>query len=75
MAANFELFGQTILTYLDGVKLQRFQENIENRDLLLSKTANYEIFLGAIFAEIGYIFNLQGVNILYDISNENSLFD
>lgn len=75
MAAEVELFGQTILTYLDSIKLKRFQQNTEDRDYLLSRTANEEIFLGAVYAEIGYIFNLQGARALYQISNENPIFD
>lgn len=75
LAAQLELYGQTILTRLDYIKLQRFSENTNDRDYTLSKTANWEIFIGAMLEELAYIFNLQGVQKLYYISNENPILD
>ena len=75
MAAYLELFGQTIVTYIDGIKLQRFNQNTEDKDYLIAKTANNEIYAGAVFGEISFIYNLVGVQLLYDISNENPLED
>ena len=75
MAAKLELFGQTILTRIDYIKFQRFSESIMDSDFALTRTANEEIFIGAVFGEIGFIFNLQGVQLLYSISNENPVLD
>ena len=75
LAAQLELYGQTILTRLDYIKLQRFAENTNDRDYTLSKTANWEIFTGAMLEELAYMFNLEGVKKLYYISNENPILD
>lgn len=75
LAAILELLGQTVVTYLDGIKLQRFNEHREDRDFLIAKTANEEIFAGAVFGEISFIYNLQGVRLLYEISNQDELDD
>ena len=75
LAAQLELYGQTILTRLDYIKLQRFAENTNDRDYTISKTANWEIFTGAMLEELAYIFNLQGDQKLYYISNENPILD
>lgn len=75
MAAYLELFGQTIVTYIDGIKLQRLNEHTEDNDYLIAKTANNEIYAGAVFGEISFLYNLVGVQLLYDISNENPLED
>lgn len=74
-AAYFELFGQSILTCLDAVKLQRFNQNTEDKDYLISKTANDEVFIGALLGQISFIYNLQGVTLLYEISNQDALDD
>ena len=75
MAAYLELFGQTIVTYVDGIKLQRFNQHFRDRDFLIAKTANEEIYAGAVFGEISFIYNLQGVRLLYEESNQNPLED
>lgn len=75
IAAEFELYGQIILTNLDYIKLQRLPQDISRRDLMLTTTANNEIFYGAVFGLIGFMLNYKGVKILYDISNENVTFD
>ena len=75
LAAYLELFGQTIVTYIDGLKLERFNEHTEDRDYLIAKTANDEIYAGAVFGEISFIYNLQGVRLLYEISNQDALDD
>lgn len=78
LAAKLEIYAQTILTRLDYIKLQRFPGNISNISssrFALTRTANKEIFIGAMFAQIVYIFNFEGVKILYSISNTNPLFD
>ncbi|WP_321834104.1 hypothetical protein [Clostridium butyricum] len=75
IAAEFELYGQIILTNLDYIKLQRLPKDINRRDLMLTTTANDEIFYGAVFGLIGFMLNYKGVKILYDISNENVTFD
>lgn len=75
LAAKLELYGQTILTKIDGIKFQRFSENIMNSDFALTRTANEEIYLGAIFGEIGFVLNLQGVQLLYSASNQNPVLD
>lgn len=78
LAAKLEIYAQTILTRLDCIKLQRAPGNIENISssrFALTRTANKEIYIGAMLAQIGYIFNFEGVKILYSISNSNPLFD
>lgn len=75
MAAYLELFGQTIVTYVDGIKLQRYNVHAQDRDFLIAKTANEEIYAGAVFGEISFIYNLQGVRLLYNISNQDYLDD
>lgn len=75
IAAEFELYGQIILTNLDYIKLQRLPENVDARDLTLTKTANNEIFYGAFLGLIGFMLNYKGARILYDISNENVTLD
>ena len=75
LAAQLELYGQTILTRLDYIKLQRFSENTNDRDYTLAKTANWEIYIGAMLEELAYIFNLEGAQKLYYISNENPILD
>ena len=73
LAAYLELFGQTIVTYIDGIKLQRFNQNTEDKDYLIAKTENNEIYAGAVFGEISFIYNLMGVKLLYEESNEDEL--
>ena len=75
IAAYLELLGQTVVTYIDGIKLGRFSQNTEDKDYLIAKTANNEIYAGAVFGEISFLYNLAGVQLLYDISNENPLED
>lgn len=75
LAAFLELYGQTILARINYIKYQRFAENTSNRDYLLSRTANWEIYTGAMLEEIAYIFNFQGAQILYYTSNENPVLD
>lgn len=75
LAAFLELYGQTILTRINYIKYQRFAENTSDRDYLLSRTANWEIYTGAMLEEIAYMFNLQGAQILYNTSNENPILD
>lgn len=75
IAAIFELYGQTFLTAINYIKLQRLPENISRRDLTLTKTANTEIFYGSVLELMAYILNYRGVSILYAISNENATFD
>ncbi|SFU86167.1 hypothetical protein SAMN04487886_12341 [Clostridium sp. DSM 8431] len=74
-AAYLELVGQTIITFIDKIKLSRFNEKTEDRDYLISKTANEEIFIGAFLGELSLIFNLQGVLLLYETSNQDALDD
>lgn len=74
-AAFLELYGQTILTRLDYIKYQRFLENTNDKDYLLSRTANLEIYIGAMLEEMAYIFNFQGAQKLYYASNQNPLDD
>lgn len=75
LAAQLELYGQTILTRLDYIKLQRFSENTNDRDYTLAKTANWEIYIGAMLEELAYIFNLEGAQKLYYIRNVNPILD
>lgn len=75
IAAIFELYGQTFLTAINYIKLQRLPENISRMDLTLTKTANTEIFYGSVLELMAYILNYRGVSILYAISNENATFD
>lgn len=75
LAAEFELFGQIILTKIDSIKFQRFPEDLNRRDLTLTITANEEIYNGAVLELIAYILNYQGASILYAISNENVTLD
>lgn len=75
VAAILELLGQTVVTYLDGIKLQRFNQQQEDRDFLIARTANEEIYAGAVFGEISFIYNLLGVQLLYEISNQNEVDD
>ena len=75
LAAFLELYGQTILARINYIKYQRFAENTSDRDYLLSRTANWEIYTGAMLEEIAYIFNFQGAQILYYTSNENPVLD
>ncbi|WP_294377622.1 hypothetical protein [uncultured Clostridium sp.] len=70
-AAIFELYGQIIITSIDYIKLQRFPQNVDNRDFTLTKTANNEIFYGSVLELVAYILNYKGASILYNISNEN----
>lgn len=75
IAAFLELYGQTILTRIDYVKYQRFLTNTDDKDYTLAKTANWEIYTGAMLEELAYMFNLQGAQNLYSISNQNPLDD
>ena len=72
LAAQLELFGQTIITNIDWIKYNMISQNINTQDFLITKTANKEIFIGAVLEEIAYIFNLIGVNILYQLSNSDN---
>ena len=69
LAAQLELFGQTILTPIYWTKYQRLPHNLDTEDFLVTKSANKEIFIGAVLEEIAYIFNLIGTTALY---RENS---
>ena len=69
LAAQLELLGQTILTPIYWTKYQRLSYNVATEDFLVTKTANEEIFIGAVLEEIAYIFNLIGVVTLYQINN------
>ena len=69
LAAQLELLGQTILTPIYWTKYQRLSYNVATEDFLVTKTANEEIFIGAVLEEIAYIFNLIGVVTLYHINN------
>lgn len=69
LAAQLELFGQTILTPIYWTQYQRLSYNVATEDFLVTKTANEEIFIAAVLEEIGYIFNLIGVVTLYQINN------
>lgn len=75
LAAELELYGQTILTRLDYLKLQFIDDDVNRRDALISKSANYEIYTGAMLEEIAYMFNLEGARKLFAISNENPAED
>lgn len=75
LAAEFELYGQIIITRLDNVKLRRLPENLNRKDLTLTKTANNEIYFGAVLELIAYILNYQGALTLYAISNEDVTID
>lgn len=75
LAAFLELYGQTILARLDYIKFQRFLENTNDKDYTLSRTANWEIYIGAMLEELAYIFNFQGAQKLFYVSNENPLDD
>lgn len=70
LAAQLELFGQTILTPIYWTKYQRLPHNVMTEDFLVTKTSNEEIFIGAVLEEIAYIFNLIGVTTLYKINNK-----
>ena len=72
LAAQLELFGQTILTSIYWTKYQRLPHNLDTEDFLVTKSANKEIFIGAVLEEIAYIFNLIGTTALY---RENSTGD
>ena len=72
LAAQLELFGQTILTPIYWTKYQRLPHNLDTEDFLVTKSANKEIFIGAVLEEIAYIFNLIGTTALY---RENSTGD
>lgn len=74
-AAYLEVLGQSILTKIDCIKLSRFNQNTLDKDYLIAKTANEEIFIGAVLGELSFLFNLQGVLLLYETSNENPLND
>ena len=71
IAATLELYGQIFIANIVYVKLQRLATNVNDRDLTLSKTANYEIYIGAVLELIAYVFNYQGALILYEISNQD----
>lgn len=75
LAAELELFGQIILTRLDYVKFQKLPDNISRRDITLTKTANIDIYNGAVLELIAYILNYKGASILYAISNEDTTLD
>ncbi|MDO5517533.1 MAG: hypothetical protein Q4F66_08250 [Clostridium sp.] len=75
LAAFLELYGQTILTRLDYIKFTRFNDNTNDSDYTLSKTANWEIYTGAMLEELAYIFNFQGAQKLFYISNQNPVLD
>lgn len=75
LAAVVELYAQTILTRLDFIKLQYLNQNFEEKDFEIVKTANDEIFIGALLEEIAYIFNYEGAKKLYNVSNENPVSD
>ena len=75
LAAEFELYGQIILTRLDYVKFQKLPDNLSRRDLTLTKTANIDIYNGAVLELIAYILNYKGALILYEISNEDTTLD
>lgn len=75
LAAEFELYGQIIITRIDSIKFQRLPENLSRRDLTLTTTANDEIYAGAVLELIAYILNYQGALILYQISNEDVTMD
>ena len=72
LASQLELFGQTILTPIYWTKYQRLPHNLDTEDFLVTKSANKEIFIGAVLEEIAYIFNLIGTTALY---RENSTGD
>ena len=59
IAAIFELYGQTFLTAINYIKLQRLPENISRMDLTLTKTANTEIFYGSVLELMAYILNYR----------------
>ena len=71
LAAQLELFGQSILTPIYWTKYQRLPYSVITQDFLVTKTANEEIFIGAVLEEIAYIFNLIGVSTLYQINNKS----
>ena len=75
LAAQLELFGQTILTNIYWTKYQRLSQNVDIQDFLVTKTANREILIGAIFEEIAYVFNLIGVSTLYQLNNIDNAND
>lgn len=75
LAAKLELYGQAVLTKIDQIKFQRFSDSITDSDFALTRTANEEIYLGAIFGLIGFILNLQGIQLLYSAGNENPVLD
>ena len=62
---------ETILTPIYWTKYQRLSYNVATEDFLVTKTANEEIFIGAVLEEIAYIFNLIGVSTLYKINNKS----
>ena len=72
LAAQLELFGQTILTEIYWIRYQRFSQNAETQDFLITKTATRELFIGALLEEIAYVFNLIGASTLYQLSNSNN---
>lgn len=71
IAATLELYGQIFLTNIDYIKLKRLSTNINDRDITISKTANNEIFIGAVLELIAYVFNYKGALLLYGISNQD----